>query len=315
MSVPGVWTSVDPLGEALQLFRMSGVFYTRSELTAPWALAVPSLNGFLMLHVVTSGACWLDGPGTRRRLLRPGDLALVPHGEGHRLSSAPGVRAVKLFDAPREESGDRHEVLRFGGGGAPTTLVCAAVRYDHPAAYRLVALLPRLICVEAACAPHPAWVESTLGVMAEETRHPRRGGDAVVARLADVLVLQAIRWWLESEGAARTGWLSALQDPQIGRVLVEIHRDPARAWTVASLASEAALSRSAFAARFTALVGEPAMRYVARFRMQAARTALEEGGTGVGELAGRLGYRSEAAFCRAFKRLNGIAPGEARRRG
>jgi len=310
----GVWTPLDPLGEALQLFRMSGAFYARSELTAPWALSVPPMKGFLMLHVVRSGSCFLEGHGAGRRLLRPSDLTLVPHGEGHRLSSAPGVRAVKLFDAPREETGDRYELLRFGGGGAPTSLVCAAVRFDHPAAHRLVALLPRLICIDAERAPHPAWIESTLRVMADEARDVRGGGEAVLARLADVLVLQSIRWWLEKAGAARAGWLSALQDRQIGRALVEIHRDPARAWSVASLASEAALSRSAFSARFTELVGEPALRYVARVRMQVARTALEEGGTGVGELAGRLGYRSEAAFCRAFKRLNGVPPGAVRRR-
>jgi AraC-like DNA-binding protein len=137
----------------------------------------------------------------------------------------------------------------------------------------------------------------------------------VITRLGDVLVIQAIRSWIETAPAARTGWLGALHDEQIGRALTLIHRDPARPWTVASLARELALSRSAFAARFTELVDEPAMRYVTRWRMQIAQSALESEGATVAELADRLGYRSEAAFARAFKRVTGTPPGAARRRG
>jgi AraC-like DNA-binding protein len=137
----------------------------------------------------------------------------------------------------------------------------------------------------------------------------------VITRLGDILVIQAIRSWIESDPAAQTGWLGALQDRQIGRAITLIHRDPARVWTVESLADELAMSRSAFAARFTELVGEPVMRYVARWRMHLALSALKEEGATVGELADRLGYRSEAAFSRAFKRIIGISPGAARRNG
>jgi AraC-like DNA-binding protein len=119
---------------------------------------------------------------------------------------------------------------------------------------------------------------------------------------------------MENDPAARTGWLGALQDPQIGRALALVHRDPAREWTVAALAAEAMMSRSAFAARFTALVGEPAMQYVTRWRMHTALGWLDDDGVTVAELAGRLGYRSEAAFSRAFKRIVGVAPGGARTR-
>jgi AraC-like DNA-binding protein len=135
----------------------------------------------------------------------------------------------------------------------------------------------------------------------------------VIRRLADVLVIQAIRSWIETAPAARSGWLGALQDSQVGRALALIHRDPARAWTVASLASELARSRSAFAARFTELVNEPAIRYVTRWRMQIARSALETERVTVAELAHRLGYKSEAAFARAFKRMNGIPRGAVNR--
>jgi AraC-like DNA-binding protein len=157
------------------------------------------------------------------------------------------------------------------------------------------------------------WMQGTLRLMAAEARELRPGGEAVITRLGDILVIQAIRSWIETDPAARTGWLGALQDRQIGRAISLIHRDPGRAWTVASLADEVAMSRSAFAARFTELVGEPAMQYVSRWRMHVAVDSLREEGATVAELADRLGYRSEAAFSRAFKRIVGASPGAVRR--
>ncbi len=307
------WLPVDPLGEALHLLRLSGTFYSRCEFSAPWGLELPAMAGCLMFHVVTAGRCWLQVEGSEDRLLRPGELALVPHGEGHRLASAPGVAGAALFDLPRQLVSERYEILRQGGGGAATGLVCGAVRFEHPAARRLVGALPRLIGVEAAGTTQGVWLESTLRLMAEEAKALRPGGETVVTRLADVLVIQAIRSWLERDPAARSGWLGALRDRQVGGALTLIHRDPARAWTVAALADEVAMSRSAFAARFAALVGESPMHYVARWRMLVAQTWLEEEGVALGELALRLGYRSEAAFGRAFKRVVGVSPGAVRR--
>jgi AraC-like DNA-binding protein len=156
-------------------------------------------------------------------------------------------------------------------------------------------------------------MQSVLRLIASEAAELRPGGEAVITRLGDILVIQAIRAWMESDPAARTGWLGALQDPQIGRAISHVHRDPARNWTVASLAQELAMSRSAFAARFTELVGEPVMSYVARWRMQVAVAALKDEGATVGQLADRLGYRSEAAFSRAFKRVIGVSPGAIRK--
>jgi AraC-like DNA-binding protein len=305
-------TPVDPIGEALHFLRMSGTFYCRAEFTAPWGLALPAMKNCLMFHVVTSGRCWLEVEGAEPRQLQPGDLALVPHGEGHRLASEPGVPAAKLFELPREQVSERYETLRHGGSGAATSMVCGAVRFDHPAARQLVTLLPRVISVEAWSSPHMEWIQSTLRLIAAEARELRPGGETVITRLADILVIQAVRSWIEHDPAAQTGWLGALRDRQIGRAIALIHRDPARAWTVASLAAEVAMSRSAFAARFTELVGEPAMRYVARWRMHVALTWLEEDDARLGDLASRLGYQSEAAFSRAFKRFIGISPGAAR---
>lgn len=146
-----------------------------------------------------------------------------------------------------------------------------------------------------------------------EARELRPGGETVITRLADILVIQAIRSWIERDPAAQTGWLGALQDRQIGRAIAAIHREPARPWTVSTLAAEVGMSRSAFAARFTQLVGEPVMHYLARWRMHVAMNWLREETFGVGEMASRLGYRSEAAFSRAFKRFIGVSPGAARR--
>lgn len=309
------WTSVDPLGEALHFLHMSGVFYTRSEFTAPWALALPAFPNCLMFHVMTSGRCWLELEEGNPHLLQPGDLVLVPHGEGHRLLSEPGVPAAKLFDLPREQISERYEILRHGQGGATASLICGTVRFDHPAAHQLVQLLPKLICIDAWQSHQMEWLQSLLRLMATEARELRPGGETIITRLADILVIQAIRSWMAEDPLAQTGWLGALQDKQIGYAILLIQRDPGRAWTVASLANEVAMSRSAFAARFKELVGESPMQYITRWRMNVALTWLKEEDVSLGELANRLGYQSEAAFSRAFKRFIGVSPGIARRNG
>jgi AraC-like DNA-binding protein len=223
------------------------------------------------------------------------------------------MAATRIEEIHHEKVSERYGILRHGGGGARATLICGAVRFDHPAAYQLVKLLPRIIRLEATAAPEADWIQSTLRLMAVEAKEPRPGGETVITRLADIIVIQAIRSWIQKDPAARTGWLGALQDKQIGRAISLIHREPARAWTVASLAGEAAMSRSAFAARFSELVGEPAMQYVTRWRMHVALSWLKEDATTLGEMATRLGYQSEAAFSRAFKRFVGVAPGAVRR--
>ncbi|HYH13102.1 MAG TPA: AraC family transcriptional regulator [Thermomicrobiales bacterium] len=314
MKTPDPFPPADPLGEALHFLRMSGAYYCRSELTAPWGFAMPPMSGYLWFHVVTSGRFWLETGTGEQGWVQPGDFVLVPHGDGHVLRSEPGAPAPGILDLEREPVSDRYEVLRHGGGGAPTGLICGAVRFRHPAAANLIEVLPSTIHIEASSSPRMEWMRGLLHLMASEARELQPGGEAVITRLGDILVIQAIRAWMESDPAARGGWLGALQDPQIGRAISLVHRHPARDWTVASLAHELAMSRSAFAARFTALVGEPVMSYVARWRMQVAVVALREEHATVGELADRLGYRSEAAFSRAFKRVIGVSPGAVRRR-
>ena len=157
-------------------------------------------------------------------------------------------------------------------------------------------------------------MHSTLGLVAEEAKYLRPGGEAVITRLSDILVIQALRSWIEHDPAAKVGWLGALQDPAIGPALARIHRQPDNPWTVASLAAEVAMSRSAFSARFTAMVGETPMRYLAQWRMRTAQELLRSGDMTVADIAKRSGYLSEAAFARAFKRLLGVSPGSVRTR-
>lgn len=302
----------DPLGEALHFLRMSGSYYARCEFSAPWALELPAFPGTLMFHVVTSGSCTLVVPGAEPRTLRPGGLALVPHGQGHRLESEATAPGIGLFEVPREEVSDRYELLRIDGGGDPVTLICGVVRFDHPAGRYLMGILPRLIVLDSDTPLQQEWLQSTVRLMAHEARTLLPGGETVITRLADVLVIQAIRSWLEGDPEARAGWLGAMRDPQIGRAINHIHRSPGQEWTVARLAHEVAMSRSAFSARFTNLVGEPPMQYVARWRMLVARSMLAEGTAALAEIADKLGYRSEAAFSRAFKRETGMSPGAAR---
>ncbi|MDJ0361100.1 AraC family transcriptional regulator [Rhodococcus sp. H29-C3] len=310
------WRSSDPLGEALHFLRMTGTFYCRSELSEPWGLEMPVMEDCLWFHVVTSGRCLLSVEGTQPRYLVPGEFALIPHGLGHMLSSDVDAAegAPMVHDLPHDYLSDRYAVIQHGSGGAATTLVCGAVRLDHPSAARLIRSLPPLVVVESAPSSHLSWMHSTLGLVADEARQCRPGGEAVITRLSDILVIQALRSWIEHDSAAKVGWLGALQDVSIGPALALIHREPDHRWTVASLATRVSMSRSAFSARFTSIVGESPMHYLAEWRMRSAHDALRSHDVSVAELAKRSGYQSEAAFSRAFKRMLGVSPGSVGRR-
>jgi AraC-like DNA-binding protein len=306
------WGPTDPLAEALHALRMSGGFYSRGELTAPWGMTLPEMPSYMWFHLATRGSFHLEAAGETAEL-GPGQLALVPGGGGQVLRSDPDAAAPDVFELDRELLTDRYEILRHGGGGEPSTLLCGAVRLEHPAGRSLVDLLPPILVVGDDATARFGRMEATLALLAAEARELQPGGEAVITRLADVLVIEAIRAWLETAPAARTGWLGALRDPQIGRTIALIHREPARPWTVARLAAEAAMSRSAYAARFAELSGEPPMHYVARWRMHAALSRLQSEPVTVAQLADELGYRSEAAFARAFKRVIGTSPGAIKR--
>ncbi|MEK8071362.1 AraC family transcriptional regulator [Rhodococcoides navarretei] len=311
------WKSSDPLGEALHFLRMTGSFYVRSELSGSWGLALPAMEDALWFHTVVDGRCLLSVPGEPTRELVPGDFALVPHGRGHVLAADEdaATRAASVYDLPHEYVSDRYAVITHGEGAGPAaTLVCGAVRLDHPAAHKLVRLLPALVVVDAAPGPKQSRMQNVLDMVADEARVLEPGGEAVITRLSDILVIHALRSWIVNTPGAQSGWLGALQDDRIGTALALIHRHPHELWTVAALASRVNMSRSAFSARFTELVGESVMSYLAAWRMQVAYQTLRSEDVVLAELARRSGYLSEAAFGKAFKRAMGVSPGSVRRR-
>lgn len=305
-------TSDEALGEALHHLRLTGVLYCHADLSAPWGFSVPAMPGHLWFHMVTSGSARLVS-GPRATPLERGDLVLVNHAGGHAVHSARDVPVPNLLDLEHGVVNDRYMVLRHTGGGPSTTSICGAFRFDAPTARHLIAALPDQIHIQRVDQFDNGWMLATTSLMATESGGLRPGGEAVITRLADILVIQAIRTWLRADPAARDGWLGAMSDQNIGRAIALLQRQPEREWTVAALAAEVAMSRAAFAARFAALVGEPPMHYLTRWRMYLALDALENDGSSVKGLAHQFGYRSEAAFSRTFKRVIGCPPGSIRR--
>ncbi|MGC5628471.1 cupin domain-containing protein [Georgenia sp. Z1344] len=307
------WETRDRLARALQTLRMRGIFYGHSELTAPWSLRMPTVPDSLSFHVVTSGACRLEVGGSDPVELGPGDLALVPHGRGHDIASGEGAGTPRpVEDLPQEWLGEHYAVLEHGGGGAHTRLICGIVGFDEPAARELTSRLPAVLTVDADASPVGSAIRDTLRLMVDELTRPRAGSEAVATRLADILVVQVIRDWLAHDDAARDGWLTALRDDRIGRALDAIHAEPGGDWSVDRLARTATMSRSTFAARFSELVGETPNGYLTRWRMRLAQERLAGGDATAAQVAAELGYRSDAAFSRAFVRAVGRTPGAVR---
>lgn len=309
-TAPGA-APADRLGDGLHLLRFTGALYCRAELSAPWGVEFPELDGYMTLPVVLSGRCVLE-IGDDRHVLEAGSAALITRGTPHRLLSTPDVAATPLFDIPAEQLSDTYEHMRFGGGGERTQIAYAAMQVDAPLTARLIAELPDVIRVDAWEDGEAGAFGAVLRLLAREAEAIEPGGEAVMTRLADVLVIQVLRRWLRSADAA-TGWLAALRDPQIGRAIGRMHAHPDEDWNLVKLACVANMSRSAFAERFTTLVGEPPMRYLAGWRLEQARSQLTRTDDPIPAISSRVGYTSEAAFSRAFKRHHGVTPGSVRR--
>lgn len=301
------------LARFLHALRMRSTFYCHTELGDPWALEMPAIEDSVSFHIVTAGTCWLRLPGSDAHELRAGDLALVPHGRGHDLLSeptaAPGPRVDLL---PQEYLNEQYSVLRYGGAGRRTQLICGIVSFDEPGARELLKSLPAVLLVGGDTVSAASSVHDTVRLMASELSHQQLGGETVATRLADILVVQAIRAWISSGDAGTTGWLRALQDERIGHVLEAIHDAPGEPWNVDRLARVATMSRSSFSARFVELVGVTPHLYLTRWRMRVAELRLRDDGATAAELAAELGYQSEAAFNRAFTRVVGRTPGSLR---
>ena len=303
---------MDALTDIFLDLRLSSSFYARSELRAPWGLAFSVQDG-PSFHVIVTGRCFLR-IDAERIPLETGDLVLLPHGEEHQLANPAEGAAIPLTALPSERIGENAALLRYRGEGAESLLICGGVRFAGPIAHPLLELLPRVLLLRhEELEGARSWLDATLAQLGAEALSLRPGSAAVMTRLADILVLQSIRAWLERDEDRRPGWLGALADPDIGHVLTLIHRRAEEPWTVASLASEVHLSRSVFAERFSRLVGISPMKYVTRWRMSLASSWLREERMSASEAAHRLGYSSEAAFSRAFKRHLQVPPGVVRR--
>ncbi|MCA0869224.1 AraC family transcriptional regulator [Seohaeicola saemankumensis] len=305
----------DPLGEILHLLKLTGTFYCQAHLTAPWGFDIPRLEGVLAFLVVTEGRGWLDLSGRAPFMVEKGDLVLLTCGAEHRLRSAPDAPTEELSALPVRKITQTYETLEYGGGGAETRAMYGIVRFDHAAGQRIMELLPDVLKIDTWSAHSGAWLQSTLQFIAREARELRPGGETVMTRLADVVVIEAIRTWINTAPEANRGWLQAVRDERIGRAIVAMHRQPARDWSVEDLARTAGRSRSAFSARFTGLVGQAPMQYLTEWRMQLARTRLLETSQPLSAIAIELGYQSEPAFSRAFKRVFKVSPGRMRGQG
>ena len=282
-----------------------------ARLGAPWHAVFET--GSSRYYFMTEGRCLLEFCDGERQALSAGDFVIVVWPTAHRLRSdaPPGQELAQRLSGERLSNG----FVRFRneGTGEVCAFVCGDIQFDSAHTDHVVALLPRLLRVRVGQYQTMDWLHCTSRLMAFESGLPKPGAEAVMARLIDVMVLQAMRAWIDENPRELTGWLGAFGDPAIGRAIAFIHQQPGNPWDVASLAREVAMSRSSFSARFTSLVGESAMHYLIRWRMQLANVYLEEGKRDLEEIAVLLGYQSASAFSRAFKNYRGVSPGRFRR--
>ena len=299
---------MDPVNAVLQDLRISGSTWCWSELNAPWGFDFPAKD-WVSFHYLAKGRCCLI---TARETvaLEAGDFFLLAQGTVHALADAPDTPRTPIGRAPCQPLSPNVSRLVVAGPGPASTLVCGGAHFSGSAAHPLLQHLPTIFVVRKAQLDQHDWMRPTLEAITLELDSPRPGVAAALMRLADLLVIQAIRNWIES--ASADPWLAALRDPGIGRSLAVMHISPDKAWDLDSLAREIGMSRSVFAERFASLVGQPPKQYLTAWRMHLASGWLKEERLSLAQVALRLGYGSEAAFSRAFKRHFGQSPGSHR---
>jgi AraC-like DNA-binding protein len=316
---------VDAFSQVLKALRLEAGIFLDADFTAPWCIdsapgkedvrnILPRAEHVAIYHLVVEGSCRARLPGDGATLeLAPGDLLMFPYGDGHLLGSDLSRAPVPadLLVRPSPHGGPARVV--HGGGGARTRFVCGYLACDKRLCRPLIQALPRMLNVQLGKRAGSAWILTTVQHAAAESHAPRAGTDAVLAKLAELLFVEGIRGYIESMPAEQTNWLAGLRDPHVSRALGLMHAEPGRAWTVDDLAGEAGISRSVLAERFTQLIGEPPVQYLTRWRLALAARALKEGSESILRVAGDVGYDSEAAFNRAFKREFGVPPGTWRR--
>lgn len=315
---------VDPLGDVLRLVRLTGGIFLDSQFTAPWCVytkvrgedckpfvAAPTqiiayrfvVDGTLLVSVEDDAAIEAHG----------GEIVLLPRNDAHTLASGPGLEPMDARDLIQPALDGGLGRVRHGGGGKVVHLVCGFLAHDqlhNP----LIAALPRILKIDIRKGTSRDWVEASVRFAASELIAVGQASSSVVLRLSELLFIEAVRNYSESLGDQEGGWLKGFADRHVGRALALIHSHIGNPWSVESLARGVGLSRSAFIDRFSKLVGMPPIRYLTVWRLQTAKLNLRETQIAIGQLASSVGYESEEAFSRAFKREFGLPPARWRER-
>ncbi len=314
---------MDAFSDVLRVIRLSGGVFLEADFTAPWCIRGKisaddckpygaSPRHVIASHFVAEGKMQLGIEGGEAIDIRAGEFVLLPHNDAHLFGSAldvPAVTARQVMQSP--QSGDFSRI-KYGGGGAATQVLCGFLGSDTPF-NPLLSALPPVLKLDVRATASGAWIESSFRFAASEIAAGRLGSTTVITKLSELLFVEAVSQFVASLPEERRGWLAGLRDPQIGRALAMLHARPTEAWTAEALALEVGMSRSVFAERFTSLVGQPPMQYLTLWRMHVAAQQLREGRGSVAQIGFAIGYESEAAFSRAFKRQFGTSPGIWRR--
>jgi AraC-like DNA-binding protein len=318
---------VDVLSDVLRAVRLTGAVFFDNEAHSPWvasspssaaiAAVMPGAEHVISFHSLLSGECWAEIPdGSMPVHLSAGDIVMFPMGDPNVLSSSPGMRGkvdLSIYKRPTERALPVPYVLNHDASGHETChFVCGYFGCDARPFNPLLDALPRMFVAQVSLASQD-WLSNLIRVAAEESEHGSAGGETMLAKLAELIFVEVVRKHIDGLPPDARGWFSGLRDRQIGLALRLIHARPAEAWTIERLAREVGLSRSAFAERFTEYVQVSPMHYLARWRMQLAARMLEKQGVSVSQAAADVGYESEAAFNRSFKKYLGVPPGAWRR--
>jgi AraC-like DNA-binding protein len=315
---------MDALSEALRAVRVTSAFFFSGEFSAPWRFATPAQETLapslapesehlVLFHLVTDGVASARTHGHDELSLSSGDVVIFPHGDAHEMWNGSGA---KLFPSARlSPSLSRGELAheRWGGGGPTTGIICGYFGCERRAAGLFLNGLPSAFKVNVRAGTAGSWIESAIRHSASELEVQRPGRMAVLSKLAESLFIDALCRYMVELPLERTGWLAGARDPNVGRALAHLHRDPAHPWTLQELARASGVSRTVLAQRFTRLMGEAPLAYLARWRLQMGARLLRTTSRKVLDVAGDVGYESEAAFNRAFKRAFGTPPARYRR--
>jgi AraC-like DNA-binding protein len=315
----------DVLASVLRRVHLSGAVFLRGEFTAPWAFVssnpaalkaifAPDSARLVLMHLAVEGSFRITLANRDTVVVHTGDAVVLPYSDAHSMGypdDAPPAAIESLLPAP---PWTHMPVIRHGGGGHPTRILCGYLHGDHLLFHPLLSALPRLIHVRPTSRHAARWREASVRYLLDESAHQRLGAADVLGRLPELVFVDCLRQYIDTLPASKTGVLAALHDSVVAHTLELIHAQPTAPWTVSTLAREAAVSRSVLAERFGRAVHMSPKRYLARWRLQMASELLRSTQIGVTEVAARAGYESDAAFSRAFKREFGVAPAIWRRR-